>query len=137
LTISDNWFICRYRGYDVGVDGGDVWSDWVGDPSATTRPRAVLAEGWVKRVIRGLNPFDARVRDCHAAAVNTYASMLVQAGPRYEGPIAFNPSADNLNSIGLIEAYTTVLERARSKSIDGTPQVNFNPANNALLLAAS
>jgi probable HAF family extracellular repeat protein len=137
LTISDNWFICRYRGYDVGIEGPEVWSDWIGDPSGTTRPRAVLAEGWVKRVIRGLNPFDARVQDFHAAPVNTYASMLVQAGTRYEGPIAFNPSADNLNSIGLIEAYTTVLDRAKSKSINGTPPVNFNPANNALLLAAS
>ena len=115
----------------------DTWSDWIGDPSGVSRPRAALSEGWVKRVITGLNPFDARVKDFHVAAVNTYSSMLVQAGPRFEGPIAFNPSADSLNNIGLIEAYTTVLDRARSKSIDGTPQVNYNPANNALLLAAS
>ncbi|MGE3311883.1 MAG: LamG-like jellyroll fold domain-containing protein [Limisphaerales bacterium] len=137
LTISDNWFVARYRGFNVGLRGDTVWSDWIGDPSGTTRPRAALAEGWVKRVIRGLNPFDARVKDFHAAAVNTYSSMLVQAGPRYEGDIAFNPSADNLNSIGLIEAYQTVLNRARKLSIDGTPAVNFNPANNALLLASS
>lgn len=137
ITISDNWFIARYRGFNVGLRGTNVWSDWIGDPSGTTKPRAVLAEGWVKRVIRGLNPFDARVRDFHAAPINTFASMLVQAGQRYEGDIAFNPSADNLNSIGLIEAYQTVLNRARRLSIEGTPPVNFNPANNALLLASS
>ncbi|MBL9128381.1 MAG: LamG domain-containing protein, partial [Verrucomicrobiales bacterium] len=137
VTISDNWFIARYRGFNVGLRGTEVWSDWIGDPSGTTRPRAALAEGWVKRVIRGLNPFDARVKDFHAAPVNTFASMLVQAGQRYEGDIAFNPSADNLNGIGLIEAYQTVLNRARKLSIDGTPAVNFNPANNALLLATS
>jgi len=137
VTISDNWFIARYRGYNVGLRGTDVWSDWIGDPSGTVRPRAALGEGWVKRVIRGLNPFDARVKDFHAAPVNTFSSMLVQAGQRYEGDIAFNPSADNLNSIGLIEAYQTVLNRARDLSIDGAPPVNFNPANNALLLATS
>jgi probable HAF family extracellular repeat protein len=137
ITISDNWFIARYRGFNVGLRGPSVWSDWIGDPSGTIRPRAALGEGWVKRVIRGLNPFDARVKDFHAAPVNTFASMLVQAGQRYEGDIAFNPSADNLNSIGLIEAYQTVLNRARKLSIEGTPPVNFNPANNALLLASS
>src|SRR5690606_32694927 len=44
---------------------------------------------------------------------------------------------ENLNSLGLIEAYTTVLNRGKSLSIEGTPAVSFNPANNALLLAAS
>ena len=102
---------------------------------ATTR--AALAEGWVKRVVRGLNPFDARTKDFHSAAVNTFASMLIQAGERYEGDIAFNPSADAINSVGLIEAYATVLNRGKGLSIDGVPPVNFDPANNALLLAAS
>jgi probable HAF family extracellular repeat protein len=136
-AISDNWFIVRYKGYSVGARGEEAWSDWIGDPSGTTRPRAALAEGWVKRVIRGLNPFDARVQDFHAAPVNTYASMLIQAGKRYEGAVAFNPAADNLNTLGLIEAYQTVLEAARKLSIEGSPPVNYNPANNALLLAAS
>ena len=135
LTLGDNWFICRYRGYNV--NGNTNWSDWLGDPAGLGTARAQLVEGWIKRVIRGLNPFDARTKDFHSAAAVTYASMLVQAGPRFEGPIAFNPSADNVNSIGLIEAYTTVLNRARNLSIDGVPAVNFDPANNALLLAAS
>ncbi len=135
ITLGDNWFICRFRGYNV--NGNTNWSDWVGDPAGLGTPRAQLVEGWIKRVIRGLNPFDARTKDFHAAGAVTYASMILQAGPRFEGPIAFNPSADNLNSIGLIEAYTTVLNRARTLSIDGAPAVDFDPANNALLLAAS
>lgn len=139
ITLSDNAFICRYRGYTVDAWAStNTWSDWVGDPTGTPeQPRAALAEGWVKRVIRGLNPFDARTRDFHSSPASTFASMLIQAGPRYEGPIAFNPSADAINRVGLIEAYSTVLNRARGLSIDGVPQVDFNPANNALLLAAT
>jgi probable HAF family extracellular repeat protein len=136
LTLSDNWFICRYRGYNVGTNK-NVWSPWIGDPSSKSEPWPMLAEGWVKRVIRGLNPFDERVSDLSQSAASTKTSMLQQAGPRYEGDIAFNPSPENLNRIGLIEAYETVLRRARSLSTDGTPPVNFQPANNALLLVAS
>ena len=136
LTISDNWFICRYRGYNVGTNQ-NVWSPWIGDPSSKSEPWPMLAEGWVKRVIRGLNPFDERVSDLSGAGASTTTSMLQQAGPRYEGDIAFNPSPENLNRIGLLEAYETVLRRARSLSTDGTPAVNFQPANNALLLVAS
>ena len=137
LTLGDNWFICRYRGYAVGLRPATLWSDWLGDPAGLGEPRAALVEGWIKRVIRGLNPFDARTADFHSSAVNTYASMLVQVGPRYEGPIAFNGSAANLNSIGLIQAYQTVLERGKKLSIEGAPPVNFDAANNALLLVSS
>ncbi|MCX6906261.1 MAG: LamG domain-containing protein, partial [Verrucomicrobia bacterium] len=138
VTISDNAFICRYKGYAVNLRDANTWSGWVGDPSGTpVAPRAVLAEGWVKRVIRGLNPFDARTRDFHSSPADTYASMLVQAGTRYEGPIAFNPSADAINQVGLIEAYQTVLERAKGLSIDGAPPVDDAAANGALLLAAT
>lgn len=137
LVMSDNWFVCRLQGYRVGVHPATTWSGWIGDPTGGATPRAMLAEGFVKRVIRGLNPFDQRVRDFHANPAATYASMILQAGQRYEGDIAFSPSADNLNSIGLIEAYTTVLNQAKKLSIAGSPPVDFNPANNALLLAAS
>lgn len=152
-TLSDNWFVVRYRyldpPMDSGADGlpgtaddaplcGGTWGVYAGQPGATpTSERAQLAEGWVKRVVRGLNPFEARVRDFHASETNTYASMVYQLGERYEGDIAFNPDAGNLNSIGLIEAYTTVLNRARRLSIDGTPPVDYGPVNNAILLVAS
>ena len=131
LTMSDNWFICRYRGYNI--DGSTNWTDWVGQPGGG---RAQMAEGWIKRVIDGLNPFEQRSDGFHSTEVATYVNMLTQAGRRYEGPVAFNPDPNYLNSIGLIEAYTTVLERAKSLSIDGTPPVNYEPANTSLLLVS-
>jgi hypothetical protein len=63
--------------------------------------------------------------------------MLQQAGPRYERDIPFDPSAANLNSIGLVEAYETVLHRAKSLSVNATPGIDYAPANKALLFAAS
>ena len=109
LVLCDNWLLCRYRGLRNGVPTD--WSDWVG---AIGGNRAQLAEGWVKRVIAGLNPFDARTKDFHEDATATFASMMLQqAGPRYEGDIAFNPDRELPQSLGLIEAYQTVLHRAR------------------------
>jgi hypothetical protein len=135
FTLADNWFISRYRGYNIG--GQTNWSEWVGDPSSAEATRAAFAPGWVKRVIEGLNPFEARTTNFHEIAASTFASMLIQAGSRYEGDIALNPSGANLLSIGLIEAYTTVLNRGRKLSIDGLPPIDSDPLNNALLLAAS
>ncbi len=132
LTLADNWFLCRYRGY--AITGATNWSDWVG---VVGGGGPQLAEGWVKRVVFGLNPFEARTEAFHENETVTFASMLQQAGARYEGDIAFNPSGANLNSIGLISAYQTVLNRARKLSIDAVPGINYPPANNALLLAAS
>ena len=135
LVLSDNWFVVRFRGFNV--NGNTNWSEWVGDPSNKSVPAAMLAEGWIKRVIRGLNPFDARATDFTSAQASTVVSMLQQAGPRYEGDIAFNPDPNYINSIGLIEAYQTVLNRGMALSIEGVPAVNYGPANDALLLAAS
>lgn len=136
-TLSDNWFVVRYKGLNACTND-ERFSVFTGQPgSSPTDVRAQLAPGWVKRVVSGLNPFEARVSDFHSAPTNTYASMLIQLGERYEGDIAFNPSADNLNRIGLIEAYETVLRRAINLSIGGTPPVNYPPINNALLLVAS
>ncbi len=135
FTLIDNWFIVRYRGYNVG--GATNWSAWVGDPSSAADTRAAFAPGWVKRVVEGINPFEARTTNFHDNASVTYASMLIQAGERYEGDIALNPGGGNVNNVGLIEAYTTVLNRGKRLSIDGLPAVDSDPANNALLLAAS
>ena len=48
-----------------------------------------------------------------------------------------NNDPDNLNSMGLIEAYTTVMRRALQLSADATPPVDYGPANAAVLLVAS
>src|SRR5699024_7715401 len=114
------------------------WSLYAGSPGSTPRDQiAQLAQCWVKRVLSRLNPFEARVQDFAKAATNNYVSMIIQLGGRYEGPAALNSDPNNINQLGLIEAYTTVMRRAMQLSVDGTPPVNYGPANNAILLVAS
>lgn len=137
-TLTDNYIIMRYRptnpvhpGYgDTDASGAlspaeieAAWSDW-------TKPQ--LAEGWIKRVLAGINPFNQRVTDLFNNAVNTDASILTQAGTRWEGDIALN--LDNINDHGLISIYETVLNRGIGLSLDAG--INYGPANDALLLAA-
>ncbi|MGV6853354.1 MAG: SBBP repeat-containing protein, partial [bacterium] len=137
VTLSDNWFVARYRGLPV-CNNTSGWSLYAGQPGATPlEQRAQLAEGWVKRVLGRLNPFEARVQNFASGATNNYVSMLVQLGERWEGDIALNSDPDNLNQIGLIEAYQTVMRRAMSLSVGSTPPVNYGPANSAILLVGS
>ncbi|MDB6055510.1 MAG: hypothetical protein JWN25_3033 [Verrucomicrobiales bacterium] len=123
LILSDNWLVMRYRPNTNTHPLYHVWSDW-------TAPQ--FAEGYVKRVLDGINPFNQRTSDLNNNNVNTGASILTQAGKRYEGDIALNQNA--LNSYGLIEIYETVLNRARNLSINAG--INYGPANDSLLLAA-
>lgn len=128
LTLSDNWFITRYSNLGGSEYGNDVTpSPWAGDPSydpnaPTSDPnvqaKAMLATGWIKRVIAGLNPFDQRVSDFRSSEVNTITSMISQAGEPYVGPIPFNPDPEVVNSVGLIEAYQTVLNQGKDLSIN-------------------
>ena len=128
LTLTDNWLIMRYRAKDAAnaafiADAG--WSKW-------TEPQ--LAEGWIKRVLAGINPFQQRIKDLFSHETNTSVSLVEQAGKRWEGDIALN--LDNINDSGLIEIYETVLRRGKDLSITGTPAINYGGANDALLLAA-
>lgn len=133
ITMSDNWFIMRYRGYVI--NGSTNWSPWVGDPSGSiTTPRPMLVEGWIKRVLSGVNLFDQRNTDFENFPVNTLVSSIAQAGDRYEGDIALNPGS--LDAPGLIQIYQTILNRGLTLSANGTPPVDYAPANQALLLAA-
>ena len=133
LTMSDNYVIMRYRpldGHELYPAGGypddeTGWSEW-------TSP--ALVEGWIKRVLAGINPFNQRVNDFFNLAVDTDISLLTQAGTRWEGDVAL--TLGNINDVGLIAIYETVLNRGSAISIDGTPAVDYGPANDALLLAA-
>jgi hypothetical protein len=69
-TLTDNWFHVKTRGYSAAC-GGVAASDWTD---------AQLAEGWIKRVKRGMNPFDQRVGDFTDTRVATYVSMIEQLG---------------------------------------------------------
>ncbi|MFN0066452.1 MAG: hypothetical protein ACKVYV_02350, partial [Limisphaerales bacterium] len=128
-VLGDNYLVMRYRPistnhplYTASPTDAD-WSEW-------TRP--ALAEGWIKRVLAGINPFNQRITDLFNNRVNTDVSILTQAGRRWEGDVALN--LDTINNYGLIEIYETVLRRGRSLSIESG--FNYGPANDALLLAA-
>ncbi|MCL4177931.1 MAG: hypothetical protein KJ072_09320 [Verrucomicrobia bacterium] len=124
-TLSDNYFVCRYRRVSGTVTCGPDWSDW-------TAP--MLAEGWIKRLLAGIGPFEQRIKDYQDTEVNTIVSMISQAGARAVGDVALN--LDAVNEAGLIEVYETVLRRGMGLSIEGAPPVDYPPANDALLLAA-
>ena len=131
-SLSDQHVIMRYgpanSSYDEDTDSilnaATEWSEW-------TEPQ--LVEGWIKRVLAGINPFNQRTTDLFNNAVDTDGSMLTLAGPRWEGDIALN--SDTIDDFGLIEIYETVINRGRMLSIDFG--INYGPANDALLLATS
>jgi len=128
FTLTDNYFICRYRARSTdhaAYDAGGGWSKWTD---------AQLAEGWIKRALAGINPFEQRIKDLYNNDVNTDVSLVTQAGKRWEGDVALN--LQNINDFGLIEIYETILRRGKSLSIEGAPAINYGPANDALLLAA-
>ena len=129
-TLADNYIIMRYGQKDILDADGDQNVDEIREYTAWTDP--VLAEGWIKRVLAGINPFNQRVTDLFNNQINTSGSVLEQAGTRWEGDVAL--SLDAVNQAGLIEIYETVLRRGRGLSIDA--DINYGPANDALLLAA-
>jgi probable HAF family extracellular repeat protein len=132
VTLSDTWFVSRYG--IRGSDGRTRWSGWMGEPSGNSAPRALLVEGWIKRVLAGINLFSQRSSDFDNHQVNTLTSALAAAGPRYEGDVALNP--DKLDEFGLIQIYETILRRGESLSIDNTPPLDVEASNDALLLVA-
>ena len=123
-ALCDNWITMRYRCTDPSANPAITnWSDW-------TEPQ--LAEGWIKRVLAGINPFNQRTQDLFDNPANTTASIIAQAGHRWEGDVPLNQDA--LTNAGLIEIYETVLNRGKMLSINAG--YNYGPANDALLLAA-
>ena len=123
FTLTDNFFVMRYRSTKPNDPAGGAWSPW-------TEPQ--LAEGWVKRVLAGIDPFEQRIDDLRNSSVNSQVSMISQAGARWRGNVPLN--LDVVDDYGLIEIYETVLNRAQDMSIRAG--VNYGPANDALLLAA-
>ncbi|VGO20811.1 LamG domain-containing protein [Pontiella sulfatireligans] len=129
-TLSDminKFFVARYRATTnspvYGV-AGDQWSDWIGP---------TLAEGWVERTLNNITPFTQRMQDLYNNAAESYVSMIQQAGGPYTIPVTL--SQDNLDEIGLIELYETILDEAESKSL--RLSTNNIAANQQLMLAAT
>jgi hypothetical protein len=124
FVLNDRWFTMRYQP-TASADNvlGTQYSRWM-------PPQFV--PGWVKRVLSAITPFQQRVTDLYNNSVDTDVSVITQAGKRWEGDIAL--TMDNINDVGLIEIYETVLNRAKNFSIDAN--TNDSDSNNALLLAA-
>ena len=126
-SMVNTYWICRYRAADtnspVGRVMGERWSDWCEPPA--------LAEGWVQRVLNNVTPFNQRMTDLYDNKAETAVSMIQQAGGPYEGDVALNQ--DNLESVGLIQLYETILNKAESMSIGLHP--SGDAANKQLLLA--
>lgn len=125
FVLNDRWFTVRYRPKSSAgnVLGSTNWSRWM---------PAQFNEGWIKRVLAAINPFSQRVTDLYNNAVDTDVSVITQAGKRWEGDVAL--TMGNISDVGLIEIYETVLNRAKSMSIDAN--TNDPDTNNALILAA-
>jgi len=119
--LSDHYLRCRYRALDPDVVSvvGTNWSSW-------TPPQ--LCEGWIKRVLKAVNPYEQRIRDYMNYELDSSLSMIQQAGAPYDGDIPLNYGA--LNDYGLIQIYQTLLGQARDLSIDAG-----NPASAGLSLS--
>jgi len=138
LTLSDNWFISRYKYTGTDLPWSDEWSDWT---------KSQLGEGWLKRVMGDIGPFKQRASgggiegaensffSYGDTEINTVVSMISQAGPPWTGNVPMN--CKSLDDFGLLQVYETVFNRGIDFSIDGLPPVDYPPANQALLLVAS
>ena len=123
VLMGDTYFTMCYRLKVNGQAEDAGWSDWA-EPA--------LVEGWIKRVLAKITPFNQRMSDLYNSEINTDVSMLTQAGKRWEGDVALN--LNNINDVGLIEIYETVLNRGKNFTIGSG--IDFASANNGLILAA-
>ncbi|MGH7789568.1 MAG: hypothetical protein ACRERC_22040 [Candidatus Binatia bacterium] len=132
-TLADTCVMVRYTGYNV-CENATIPSQWAGAPLGTEQarnPKSQLVPGWLTRVTDGLTPFDQRTNAFREGRVDTYVSALVQLGKPFEGDVALNGDKENLDNIGLIEGYGTVLRRGVDLSLDAGLSI---PAVNSRLL---
>ena len=126
-NMVNAYYVCRYRAADTNSPAyavmGEAWSGWSEPPA--------LAEGWVQRVLNNVTPFTQRMTDLYNNEAETAVSWMQQAGKPYTGDVALNQ--DNLTSVGLIELYRTILNKAESMSL--LQGVNDAGANKQLMLA--
>ena len=126
-NMVNTYYACRYRAADTNSPAyatmGEKWSEWSNPPA--------LAEGWVQRVLNNVTPFTQRMTDLYNNEAETAVSWMQQAGKPYTGDVALNQ--DNLTSVGLIELYRTILNKAESMSL--LQGVNDAGANKQLMLA--
>ncbi len=157
VLLADSLFFVRYRHTNdvhTGVDwnvtqpdgsptipyqwagaGNSSPNDVDGDGLPDYKPQ--LAQGWVKRVLDAVNPYEARIREFEGDNPATYSSMIQELGAPYAGPVALNPDKNVIENVGLIELYQTILNRARDLSIDLSTPISTPGIANALELAST
>ena len=126
--LQNMYYAMRYRAKESATARsvvGEEWSGWCGP---------TLAEGWVQRVLNAVTPFAQRCTDFSSYESDISYSMLQQIGAPYHGDVALNN--DNLNNVGLLELYMTVLNKADAMSLKLGAKTDAG-VNKQLLLAAS
>jgi hypothetical protein len=118
-------FKLRYRARPGTLAAPIVGTNW------TAFTDVALAEGWLQRTLNALTPFEQRMRNLYENAVEGAVSMIQLAGRPYEGDVALN--MDNMSSVGIIELYTTLKNRATAMFPDSPSAA----AQKQLLLAAT
>jgi hypothetical protein len=166
VLLGDTWFFMRYR-HKNEVHDGVNWEvpqpnnerreilgnyipgipyDWAGagnsspqDLNGDGQPDYLpqLAEGWVKRVLGRINPYEARINDFTQNAPATYSSIIQQLGAPYAGPVALNSDQNVIENVGLIALYETILNRAEDLSINLSTPITDPVIANALELAST
>ncbi len=136
-----NWNVSQFDGSPrvnftwAGAGNSDPFNDF--DSDGLPDFRAQLAQGWIKRVLDAVNPYEARIRDFEGDNPSTVSSMIQQFGQRFEGPVALNPDKNVIENVGLIELYETILKRGSDFSIDLSQPVSTPAIANALQLAST
>ena len=144
-ALADQQFRVRYRGYPgCGCSQeydteclplpeppenppDEPWpssSPSYGDGTQITHwSKEVNVQGWLKRLTNGLNAFDSRIYNFHDPESKnyTYLDTIEQAGPPYDGTAILSCDPNNLQEIGLIEAYETASDRVKSFTIAQRP----------------
>ena len=85
----------------------------------------------MKRVAKGIGPFDTKISHFRKSPPSTTVSMIEQAGRPYRGPVPLDQEQAEKH-LGLIEIYETVFQRGKALSIDGAPARNVPSLNKQL-----
>jgi hypothetical protein len=166
VLLADTLFFVRYRHKNEVTDGVN-WEvtqpngesrcvlndchdgipyDWAGAGNSTPKDldqdglpdyKPQLAQGWIKRVLDAVNPYEARIRDFSSDSPATYSSMIRELGAAFEGDVALNPDKNVIENVGLIALYQTILDRGLSLSVDLSTPISTPAIANALQLAST